>query len=168
MSDMAAPRWGAWVRFLGLAVGVAAADQLLKALVVRDMAVGETRRLLGSLLSLTHQSNTGAAFGMFSWASGALALAGALVVLLLVGWAVRYAADHPELIFPLALILGGALGNLLDRVFRGHVVDYLDVHFWPVFNLADTALTLGVLWFGLRLLLLPEPGAKPALPGDKS
>jgi signal peptidase II len=72
-------------------------------------------------------------------------------------WAVRSAPSHPELAFPLALILGGALGNLADRIFRGQVVDYLDVHFWPVFNLADIALTVGVVWFGVRLICCPAP-----------
>jgi signal peptidase II len=168
MSQMSAPRGGARLRFLGLAALVALADQLVKALVVHHMVLGASRRLLGSLVSLTRESNTGAAFGMFSWASAALSVAGALVVILLVIWGVRSAACHPQLVLPVALILGGALGNLLDRLCRGQVVDYVDVHFWPVFNLADAALTIGVIWFGLRLLLLPEPEPAGNLPGDKS
>ena len=95
MSQMSAPRGGARLRFLGLAALVALADQLVKALVVHHMVLGASRRLLGSLVSLTRESNTGAAFGMFSWASAALSVAGALVVILLVIWGVRSAACHP-------------------------------------------------------------------------
>jgi signal peptidase II len=167
MSEMPSPRWGALVRFLAVAVGVALADQLLKLAVVNHMALGESRRAFGSLLSFTRQSNTGAAFGMFSWASAALAVAGGLVVLLLIGWAVRSAHVQRDLVWPLALILGGALGNLSDRLFRGQVVDFLDIHFWPVFNLADVALTCGVIWFGLRLLLATESEPEPAAPGEE-
>ena len=68
----------------------------------------------------------------------------------------------------MALLLGGALGNLIDRLFRGRVVDYLDLHFRPVFNPAHVALTVVVFWFALRLLLSPEgPGqARLSPPGD--
>lgn len=157
MSRAAAPRGRAVVRFSALAVGVALADQLVKRAVVREMALGESHPVLGSVLSLTRQQNSGAAFGMFSWAGEALTVAGVVVSAALVVWALRSAASQPELALPLALILGGALGNLTDRVFRGQVVDYLDLHFWPVFNLADIALTLGVVWLGVRLLCCPAP-----------
>ena len=169
MSEPSAAARGAAVRFLALAVAVALADQAVKALIVRRLALGETRPLLGSLLSLTRAANTGAAFGMFSWASAALAAVGAVLVLALVVWGIRSAAAHPELLWPLALILGGALGNLLDRIVRGNVVDYLDLHFWPVFNLADSALTVGVFWFALRMLLAPPaPRPDPTPPGEET
>ena len=168
MSEMPPPDGRAVARFCCLALGVALADQLIKLAVVRDMALGESRRALGALLSLTRQANTGAAFGMFPWASEALTVAGVIVSVVLVIWAVRSAASHPRLALPLALILGGALGNLGDRLFRGQVVDYLDVHFWPVFNLADIALTIGVVWFGVRLICCPPAPPQTAGPEEEA
>jgi signal peptidase II len=166
MSEAPRSRGRALAGFGLLALGVALADQLIKLRVVREMALGESRRVFGALLSLTRQSNTGAAFGMFPWASEALTVAGVVVSVVLLIWALRSAASHPEFALPLALILGGALGNLTDRVFRGEVVDYLDVHFWPVFNLADIALTIGVVWFGVRLMCCPPAPPPPAGPGE--
>ncbi|NLO74021.1 MAG: signal peptidase II [candidate division WS1 bacterium] len=155
-------------RFLALALVVALADQGLKLLIVSRMAAGESRPLLGSVLSLTRQSNPGAAFGLFSGAGVVLTAVGAALVALLLIWGLRSAGKDAEFLWPVALLLGGALGNLIDRLFRGRVVDYLDLHFWPVFNLADVALTVGVFWFALRLLLSPEGRGQARLspPGD--
>ncbi|HEY3396860.1 MAG TPA: signal peptidase II [Armatimonadota bacterium] len=143
------------VRFLSWALALTLLDQAAKALVVARMAMGESFPVLGSVMSFTRQSNTGAFFSLFSSAGVALAVVGAVLVVVMIAWGCREGRRHPEIIVPLGLMLGGALGNLIDRVARGQVVDFLDFHFWPVFNIADIALTCGVLLMAYRLLLTP-------------
>ena len=140
------------VRFLLSAVAVALLDQATKLLVITLMTPGQSFPVLGSVMSLTRAHNTGAFFSLFSSASGALTVVGAVLALAVLLWGWRSAATHPEMVAPLALVLGGAVGNLVDRIARGQVVDFLDFHFWPVFNVADIALTLGVFSAAWRMM----------------
>jgi signal peptidase II len=140
---------------------VVALDQGTKALVRAGLAVSETLVVVPGFMNLTHVRNTGAAFGMFNAADfpyktlmlATIAFAG----LVLLGF---YAAQLPREQFlarlGLALILGGAAGNLIDRLVEGSVVDFVDVyfgtwHFWA-FNVADSAITVGVSVMLLDLL----------------
>ena len=157
VSDAEAPqRAGGWlprVRLLGVAGIVFVLDQYTKAAVVRAMFVGETAPLLGSSVSLTRRSNTGGAFGMFPGSSAVLALVGAAVIVALVLLAPRFTGLNKAALVGLALVMGGAAGNLVDRVRGGHVVDFIDVHFWPVFNVADIGITVGAILVLIALLL---------------
>ena len=132
---------------LGVAAGVLVLDLVTKLVVVATLQDREPVRLLGGLVYLTEARNTGAAF---SFAEGAtvvftlIAVAVAVVIvrsarrLFSTGWAVA-----------LALVLGGAVGNLVDRVFRdpgflrGGVVDFIQIGWWPIFNVADSAIVCG-------------------------
>jgi signal peptidase II len=146
-------------RFLLPALLLAAFDQYTKALVLERMAPGDSFAVLGPVMSLTRAHNSGAFFSLFSSVPGVLTAVGVILagaVLVWGWWALRH---QPEMVAPLALILGGALGNLADRLTRGEVVDFLDFHFWPVFNVADIALTLGVLFAAWRLLR-PAPASR--------
>ena len=140
----------AW-RWFALAAGVVLADQLTKWAVLEHFAHGE-RREVTTFLNLVLVYNKGAAFSMFADAPGwqtpllitfALGAAGIVSYLILRNPAKRL------LCLGLALILGGALGNLIDRVRFGHVVDFLDFHaagwHWPAFNVADSGITIGAL-----------------------
>jgi len=109
--------------------------------------------LLGKYVSLTYRTNTGAAFGMVPWASQGLELVGTAVVVLLLIYGWRAARGSRALGLALALLLGGAAGNLLDRIRLDYVVDFVDLHFWPVFNVADTAITVGAILFVCTILL---------------
>lgn len=130
-------------RILLVALFVLACDQLGKALVINQMSPGERIELL-SFLSLERTSNSGIAFGL---AGGVppivliLVAVAVVVVLLLLGTQMRWRGSS----IAIGLILGGALGNLADRVFRGSVIDYIDLPHWPTFNLADIAITIGVI-----------------------
>jgi signal peptidase II len=134
----------------GLLVAVAAAvlalDQLTKLWAVKALADGPKALVGGIRLNLTH--NTAGAFGLGGAAVPFLAL-GALA--LVVAMAVTGATRRPALAAAVGLVLGGAVGNLADRVFRdpgllrGAVVDFVDLRFWPVFNLADAAITCGCI-----------------------
>lgn len=115
--------------------------------------MGESREVLGQVLSFTRSANTGGAFGLLAGQPVILAVVGGIVVVALLFIAPRLAAGSRLALTGTGLVLGGALGNVLDRVRLGHVVDFIDFHFWPVFNLADTAITVGVGLMAIALLL---------------
>ena len=140
-----------------VAGGVLLLDQLSKWTVLEALAPGELRRVLPGLFNLTHVRNRGAAFGLFGESESAAILVFligfSLVALALVLGLLWRGVASGTTGWGLALIFGGALGNLLDRLRSGSVVDFLDFyvggHHWPAFNLADSAIVVGA---GLLLL----------------
>lgn len=138
-------------RWLWLSLAVVALDQLSKQLVESSLMVYETVPVL-PFFNLTLAYNEGAAFSFLSdqggWQRWFFALVAAVVVLVLVVWLSRLRRER-LLAVSLSLVIGGALGNLLDRLLIGHVIDFLDFyyqsHHWPAFNVADMAITLGVV-----------------------
>jgi signal peptidase II len=148
-------------RYLLVSLAVMAADQLAKMFVRRHMALHEEREVVPGLLSLIHGRNPGVAFGVLSGAPlpyqdlllAALGLA--VLALLLRGW--RSIAGSSTLAqWALALIVGGALGNLVDRVRLGYVTDFVHLywrqHDWPDFNVGDSAITVGIALIALDSL----------------
>lgn len=138
------------LRLILLGATVVAFDQLTKLLITRTLTVGESRTVIDGILSISHVRNTGAAFGLLRGRSGLLALAAVVGIVVLVGMIIR----HPPRLtgIGVALIAGGAMGNLLDRIvrdwpFSGSVVDFVDFRYWPAFNVADSAITVGALVF---------------------
>lgn len=130
-------------RILIVALFVVVCDQASKALVVAQMYLGERIEIF-SLLSLERTSNSGIAFGLAGHVPSLvliLVAAAIVVILLLLGTQMKWRGSS----IAIGLILGGALGNLLDRIFRGSVVDFIDLPHWPTFNLADVAITVGVV-----------------------
>jgi signal peptidase II len=134
---------------LACALAVLALDQLIKALVVRSLQDGRFIDLLGGLVRLDFTRNSGAAFGMFQSRGVMFAAVAVLVSLGILVFFRRVANSSVLVRLALGLILGGALGNLADRIRLGYVVDYVDLRWWYVFNLADSAIVVGV---GLLLL----------------
>jgi signal peptidase II len=128
-------------------------DQALKVFVVEYMSLGQSIPLFG-LLKLTYVRNTGAAFSLFSGYSPYLALLSLLIILVVIHFHYRVPEKSYFLQTGMAFILGGSLGNLMDRVYRSYVVDYIDVGFWPVFNLADVAINVGVLIVIIEIIIL--------------
>ena len=133
----------------GLTVGL---DRLTKCLVQATFAPGQTIPLIPSVFHLTYVRNTGAAFGLFRGQGWPLAI----VSIVVCAWIVRelrHAASSRSMsVISLSLVLGGAIGNLIDRVWLGYVVDFFDLRIWPVFNVADSCITVGVgllLWQSL-------------------
>lgn len=122
-------------------VAVVAADQVLKALVGRLIPVGSSVPVIAGVLALTHVHNPGVAFSLLRGVPAALpaALTAVLLAVLLGGGRRLPVVGQAGL----ALLCGGAVGNLIDRVRIGAVVDYVDLQVWPVFNLADVAVTAG-------------------------
>lgn len=147
---MSGPKARAW-RFAGALCGlVVVLDQAAKALVERNLVPGEEVEVVGPLeLTLTH--NTGVAFGLASGGGARLVL---LTVLALAVVAYVFWRDptRPGLWVAAGLLAGGALGNLADRVRADAVTDYVQIGNWPAFNLADVAVTAGVVVLALSYL----------------
>ncbi|NHA14906.1 signal peptidase II [Thioalkalivibrio sp. XN279] len=139
------------LRWLWLSVVIVAADQVTKWLVTQNLALYERIELL-PVLGLTHLHNTGAAFSFLADAGGwqrwfFIAIA-VLVTVLVCFWLSRMPArGQGWLAAALALVVGGAVGNVIDRVAHGYVIDFISVHwersFFPAFNVADSAITVG-------------------------
>jgi signal peptidase II len=176
------PLLDSWAGPLLVSLGVLALDRLSKLIVHHGMSLGQSVEIFGDFLRLTYIFNPGGVFG--------LRYGGDLFYLLLslvaIGFILYYYYlshhRHRKFRFPLALVIGGAVGNLIDRLWFGKVLDFLDfdipnitisdfsvfsVHFpgfmldrWPVFNIADAAITIGVLLIILLLLLFPERQAE--------
>jgi signal peptidase II len=153
---------------------IVALDQVTKALVDDFMTLHESRTIVEGLVRLTYVQNRGAAFGILSEAGlpyqslmfSVVSLL-ALLAIALYAWRMPVQSRLPQT--ALALVMGGAIGNLLDRARLGYVIDYVDVywgaHHWPAFNVADSAITVGVALLVLDILRNPQmdESAKPEI-----
>jgi signal peptidase II len=141
-----------------LALGVVVLDQITKSWVV---TLDEPIHLIGDFLQLRVSRNSGAAFSSFTGGGRFIAVIAVVVIGLLAVFIGR--SQRTVEIVTMGAILGGAAGNLLDRIFRGSgvfdgkVVDWIDFSFFPSFNVADSALTIGIVVLMLVALLRPEP-----------
>ena len=125
-------------------------DQSLKSLVRLKLAVGESIPLINNIFHITYVSNTGAAFGLFKNSAIIFIIISVVAIVFIAGLILRsikraeFMAD-PIFDSGLILIISGAIGNLIDRLKFGYVIDFIDVRIWPVFNIADTSITIGTL-----------------------
>jgi signal peptidase II len=144
-------------------IGVVALDQISKGLVVSELDLGERREVL-PFLDLVRVSNEGLAFGFLGDSSQGLVLIATLLALtFVIGWFVlnkerRWAAAA------VGLLAGGAAGNLIDRLLREGVVDFIDFPAWPSFNVADIAITLGAGLLAISALSTHDPESPPTEP----
>jgi signal peptidase II len=143
-----------WKMVLGWVVTILVLDQLTKMIVDRTMSLHQSIPIIDGFFSLTYVRNTGAAFGIFAGSHEAFRLPFLILVsVLALGFVVvmlkRLHDEEKGLITALSLIIGGAIGNLIDRVLYGEVIDFLDFYWsnyhWPAFNVADSCITIGVL-----------------------
>lgn len=152
--------------FYGALAVVLVADQLTKRWIVLNLQPYQPTDLvewLAPILSLTFVRNTGVAFGLFQGLGLLFTLLAFLVVVAILAFRRTLPSSDVWLHAALGLVTGGALGNVIDRVLRGYVVDFLDVNFrplhnWPVFNLADSAIVVGVALLLLDSLLVQGEG----------
>lgn len=142
---------------LAIAITVFAVDQTSKALVLRYLPYQHSWNpipALSPLVMLTHVTNTGAAFGLFP-GGGLIFAVVALAVVAGVLFSYRHLPHHLGWVhLSLGLQLGGAIGNLIDRLRFGWVVDFIDLRFWPVFNVADGSIVVGVSILAYYLIFL--------------
>jgi signal peptidase II len=156
------PGWRAWHPLV--AAGIVVADQVTKAIVRAHLALHESTTLVPGLVDVTHVRNTGAAFGLlnaadFPFKTAAIALAATAALVLIAVYAATLAPHQRVARLGLTVVIGGAVGNLIDRLTVGYVLDFVDVywrgyHFWA-FNVADAAITAGV-----SILILDMLGSK--------
>ena len=154
-------------RWLWLSLMVVLLDQASKQLIVASFMLYENQEIL-PVFNLTLVYNKGAAFSFLSdqsgWQRWFLAGVAAVVTLVMILW-LRGLKQHERLTaMALGLIIGGAVGNLIDRVLFGHVIDFLDFHFgqhhWPAFNVADSAISIGVAIMLYEILFGPKEPKK--------
>lgn len=152
--------------WLGLAVLVLLADQLTKTLIIGSFQLGDSRTLT-SYFNLVRVHNAGAAFSFLSTASGWqrwFFVGLGLVATVAIVWMLKRHGSQRLFSFALSMILGGAVGNVIDRLLHGHVIDFLQFHwdwlspvfaggYFPSFNIADSAITLGAICLILDELL---------------
>ena len=145
------PNAGAGSRARALALGRAAVvvaivvglDQLTKHTIAAGIQPGETKKFL-PLINLVHVRNTGVAFGFLS-GGGAVVLVFTLIALVALVTFLVMRPDRPWLWLPTGMLVGGALGNLIDRIANGSVIDFIKLPAWPAFNVADMSITFGVI-----------------------
>ncbi len=140
------------IRVLLLSFGVVLLDQATKAFMVRSLAGVPTFPVLPGLFHLTLIRNPGVAFGLFSGYSLPVALVTTTIVVMLLWSTLKEKSPDRWLTTGLGLILGGAVGNLIDRARIGGVIDFLDFRIWPVFNVADSCITIGAVLIAWSLL----------------
>ncbi len=152
------PGRGRPLSLLLLGASIVVADQIVKLIVVNAMRMGSSIDVIGTFVRLTRTSNTGAAFGLFRggsmwfvWISAAASIA-----------IIAFSREIAKMRFwertAFGLVLGGAVGNLVDRIRIGAVVDFIDIGFgalrWPSFNVADSAITIGVTILAIHIVFL--------------
>ena len=135
---------------------IAISDQITKTWIRSNLAYGQAIPESG-FFQITHVQNTGAAFGLLTDQSVLLAVVASAGVVLLLVYALFFHRRLPFLnnipgSLALGLILGGTIGNLIDRLLRGHVTDFISVSIWPDFNIADSAVTVGAIIVAYSLL----------------
>lgn len=153
---------GKYLLVLGLAAAIVVLDQWTKISVAGSMRLHETRPILPGFFELTYVRNTGAAFSMLAGRSAAFRIPFFTLISVLAGAAIlsfvrRTPSSRKIALVSCAAVLGGAVGNLIDRLLHGEVIDFLSLHwrgfYWPAFNVADSFITVGVIVLLARALL---------------
>lgn len=161
-----------WKLLPSIAVPIAVLDQVTKAIVRNTLPLHDSQTIIPGLLDLTHVRNTGAAFGLlntieFAYKAQLMILVAVVALAAIAAFAARLGAHERLARVGLALILGGALGNLIDRAVYGYVLDFVDVyhrgiHFWA-FNVADAAITVGAALVLIEVLFMGHRHAPSAV-----
>ncbi len=130
-------------------------DQLTKFLITRNLLYNQSIPVIKGIFNLTLIHNRGAAFGLLK-NQVPLFISTSVFAIILIYFSLKNNKHRKSYSVSLALILAGALGNLIDRLFFGYVIDFLDFRIWPVFNVADSAITIGAILLALSILLEPK------------
>lgn len=147
--------------FLLLAAAIIGLDQLTKWIIRETVDRGESISVIWPL-KIVHITNSGAAFGIFQGAGPLLVIASVVGMVAILIYLFNPTFAHPVMRLGLAMMLGGAIGNLIDRVSEGRVVDFVKVPNFPAFNVADSAITIGVLLLIWAMLFEPDREEPPA------
>jgi len=129
-----------------LALFIVTADQLSKIILLKYFTPGESFPLIKHVLHLTLVFNKGGAFGIFANATSVFILISLVVIIAIAAFLFYKKTTQYSIAVALSCIMAGAASNLIDRLRFGYVIDFIDFRIWPVFNIADSAITLGTLW----------------------
>lgn len=132
-------------------------DQFSKYLIRQKMSLSESIPIIKSIFHITYVENTGIAFGLFPQGNSIFITVSLIIILVIVFFERRNALKSTGERFCLGLVLGGALGNLIDRLRFGFIIDFLDFRIWPIFNLADSGVCIGGILMAF-FLLRKRPG----------
>jgi len=135
---------------------ITALDQIIKILIINNFPLGLPHPIIENIFNITYVKNTGIAFGMFKGNNLIMIILNIIIITIIT--VLLYSMDFDNIFFKLSagFIIGGALGNLIDRINRGFIVDYLDLSFWPTFNLADSMVVIGGIMLAIFLLIKME------------
>src|SRR5437763_3230434 len=148
--------WTQWSSLFAVALAAIGADQLTKGIVTSRLGLYDEVKVAGPL-TIHHVQNSGIAFGLFASATAVVILLTTVAVGWMLVFFARSGARHPVLPVALGLVIGGSVSNLVDRVRLGHVTDFLDLKWWPAFNLADSFIVIGVAILLAALIAADRP-----------
>jgi len=134
-----------------IALFVVVLDQLTKLWIRQNFQLGQSIPVIKNALHLTYVTNTGSAFGLFKRINPFFILFSVVVIIAIFYYLRKIAGNEKPLQFAVGLLLGGTIGNLIDRILYGAVTDFIDFRIWPVFNFADSAVTISVMLLVLIL-----------------
>lgn len=121
-------------------------DQFTKILIKQNLQLSKSIPIINNILHFTYITNTGSAFGLFKGLNIFFILFSIIVIFVIFYFSKKIKNDERLLQFSVGLLLGGTMGNFIDRIFYGAVIDFIDFRVWPVFNIADSAVTISVMF----------------------
>lgn len=155
-----------YVKFFAVALSVVIFDQITKWLIIQNLSLHDVYQVIPRCFNLVLIHNPGGAFGFFAdhhslFRNSFLVTASVVALSLILYLHHNTPVEFPMLSIGFAMIFGGAIGNLIDRIRLGHVIDFIDVYFgffhWPAFNIADSAITIGMLIFAFFMFFRKIP-----------
>jgi signal peptidase II len=156
--SLAAGAWQ-WAGLAAVALAAVIADQVTKHIVTRTLSLDDSVHVVGPL-SIHHVQNSGIAFGLFASATAVVTIVTSIAVIWMLVFFARSGSRHPVLPASLGLLIGGSVSNLVDRIRLHHVTDFIDLKWWPAFNLADSFIVIGVVIL-LGALVAADRAPKP-------
>jgi signal peptidase II len=152
--------WWQWAGLTAVVAAAVAGDQVTKYVVRSHLRLDESVKVFGPF-TIHRVQNSGIAFGLFESATAIVTVLTALAVGWMLVFFARAGSRHPVLPAALGLLIGGSVSNLVDRVRLGHVTDFLDLRWWPAFNLADSFIVVGVAILLVALVAADRPPKQP-------
>lgn len=131
-------------------------DQIIKYLVINNLSLGSSLSIIDNFFYVTYIRNTGIAFGLFQNKNIFMIIIISIIIILLLIFYKKEKNKHLTLNISIVLIISGAIGNLIDRIVRGYIVDYINFTFWPAFNLADSFVVIGSILLGFYVIFILE------------
>lgn len=142
--------------FIPLIMGIVFCDQLIKYYVMHHLYLGQSIVIIPGICNLTYILNSGAAFGIMQNQQLFFIFIALILILLMIYYRKRISQFSILTQFGIACLVGGAIGNMIDRLSRGQVVDYIDLLVWPIFNLADICIVLGCIILLIKTIFSKE------------